>query len=110
MWSKKSWKQPKVSGLYPSMSKSNLANHIKNCISEQITSGCVHSDRTSEFCDIMENIRQESLCDTQCATGLDEQSLLKRVDFLCSLLHDFATGSSTKVDEVDYNEGANCGI
>ncbi|CAI9783009.1 unnamed protein product [Fraxinus pennsylvanica] len=63
------WEQLKVPGLQPSTSKSDLMYHIRNCISEQITSGCVNSNKTSEFWDEMENIKYELLSDTECATG-----------------------------------------
>ncbi|KAL2458227.1 hypothetical protein Adt_46041 [Abeliophyllum distichum] len=62
-------------------------------------------DKASELWDVMENIKQDLLSDTQCAAGLDEESLLKKVDSLCCLLQDPATSSSAKV-----NEAANCGI
>ncbi|KAL2455852.1 hypothetical protein Adt_47075 [Abeliophyllum distichum] len=101
----KSWEQLEVPGLCPSMSMSDLVNHIENCISEQVTSECVPSDKASELWDVMENIKQDLLSDTQCAAGLDEESLLKKVDSLCCLLQDPATSSSAKV-----NEAANCGI
>ncbi|CAA0814692.1 Unknown protein [Striga hermonthica] len=71
----------------PSMSMSDLVNHLENRISEQITCRNLPSARASEFQDMLENIAEVLLNDTQCSTGLDEQSLMKKVNSLCSLLH-----------------------
>ncbi|KAK6156659.1 hypothetical protein DH2020_010907 [Rehmannia glutinosa] len=76
----------KVPGLRPSMSMSDLVNHIENHISEQMTCGSLPSARASECQDMLENISQVLLNDTNCATGLDEKSLMKKVNSLCCLL------------------------
>ncbi|CAI9761025.1 unnamed protein product [Fraxinus pennsylvanica] len=106
----RSWEQLKVPDLHPSVRMSDLENNIGSCISEQVTSGCVPSDKTPEFWDVMENIKRDLLGDTQSTTVLDEKSLLKKVDSLSFLLRDPATSSSAKVEKGNYDEGANCGI
>ncbi|KAL3643026.1 hypothetical protein CASFOL_013841 [Castilleja foliolosa] len=78
----------KVPGLRPSMSMSDLVNHIENHISEQMTCGSLPSAKASECQDMLENIAQVLLNDTQCVTGLDEKSLMKKVNSLCCLLQD----------------------
>ncbi|XP_022867962.1 uncharacterized protein LOC111387625, partial [Olea europaea var. sylvestris] len=93
----RSWEQLKVQDLHPSMLMGDLENHIESCILEQVTTGIVPSDKTPEFWDVMENIKQDLLSDTQSTTFLDEKSLLKKVDSLSSLLQDPGTSSSTKV-------------
>lgn len=98
----KSWESMKVPGLRPSMSMSDLVNHIENCISEQMTSGSLPSEKASECQDMLENIAQVLLSDTHCATGLDEKSLMKKVNSLCCLLQDPVMVSSAQVD------GENC--
>lgn len=75
-------------GLRPSMSMTDLMNHIGNCISEQMTSGSFPSAKASECHEMLENISQILLSDSQCPTGLDERSLMKKVNSLCSLLQD----------------------
>ncbi|KAG8372532.1 hypothetical protein BUALT_Bualt12G0075900 [Buddleja alternifolia] len=100
---RKNFEPLKVSGIRPSMSVSDLVNHIGNCISEQMTSGSLPSDKASECQDMLENITQVWLTDTQHATGLDEKSLMKKVNSLCCLLQDPAVASGAQVDgENDY--------
>ncbi|KAL8040899.1 hypothetical protein ABFX02_10G129900 [Erythranthe guttata] len=84
----------KIQGLRPSMSMSDLVNHIENCISEQMTSGNLPSETASECHDMLENIAQVLLSDNNCATGLDEKSLMKKVNSLCCLLQDPVTASN----------------
>ncbi|CAA2967349.1 Hypothetical predicted protein [Olea europaea subsp. europaea] len=103
----RSWEQLKVQDLHPSMWIHDLENNIGSCISEQVTVGFVPSNKTPEFWDVMENIKQDLLSDTQSTTGLDEKSLLKKVDSLSSLLQDTATSSSAKVEKENYDESAN---
>lgn len=76
------------------MSMTDLVNHIGNCISEQVTSGNLPSAKASECHEMLENISQVWLSDTHCSTGLDERSLMKKVNSLCSLLHDPAMASN----------------
>ncbi|KAL0340190.1 UNVERIFIED_CONTAM: hypothetical protein Sradi_4535800 [Sesamum radiatum] len=95
---RKSWESLKVPGLHPSMSMSDLVNHIGNCISEQMTSGSLPLEKATECQDMLENIAQVMLSDNHCATGLDEKSLMKKVNSLCCLLQDPAIASSSQVD------------
>ncbi|KAG6781540.1 hypothetical protein POTOM_014451 [Populus tomentosa] len=81
------WDQIKVPGLHPSMSMSDLVNHIGHCISEQMTSGnsilCGGDIKSS---DILDEITQYLLGDSQVTSASDEQSLMTRVNSLCCLL------------------------
>ncbi|KAK4415164.1 hypothetical protein Salat_2623600 [Sesamum alatum] len=106
---RKSWESLKVPGLRPSMSMSDLVNHIGNCISEQMTSGSLPLEKASECQDMLENIAQVMLSDTHCATGLDEKSLMKKVNSLCCLLQDPAIASSSQVDGENRHEVADRG-
>lgn len=95
----KSWESLKVAGLHRSMSVTDLVNHIGNRISEQVTSGSLPSAKASECHEMLENISQLLLSDsTHCLAGLDERSLMKKVDSLYSLLQDPAISSSALVD------------
>ncbi|XP_042052043.1 uncharacterized protein LOC121797354 isoform X1 [Salvia splendens] len=101
----KSRESLKVAGLRPSMSVTDLVNHIGNCISEQVTSGSLPSAKASECHEMLENISQLLLSDsTHCLAGLDERSLMKKVDSLCSLLQDPAISSSALVDGENRNQ------
>lgn len=93
-------------GLRPSMSMTDLMSHIGNCISEQMTSGSLPSAKASECHDILDNISQVLLSDSQCSTALDERSLMKKVNSLCSLLQDPAIASSALADGENRNEVA----
>ncbi|KAL2482811.1 hypothetical protein Fot_44255 [Forsythia ovata] len=102
----KNWEQLKLPGLRPAMSVSDLVRH---CISEQMTSGSLPSYEASECQDMLENIAQVLLSDTQSTAGLDEKSLMKRVNSLFCLLQDPATASSAQIyGEIRY-EGTDCG-
>ncbi|XP_057767783.1 uncharacterized protein LOC130988049 isoform X2 [Salvia miltiorrhiza] len=102
----KSWDSLKLPGLRPSMSMTDLVNHIGNCISEQMTSGSLPLAKASECHDMLENISQVLLSDTQCSTGLDERSLMKKVNSLCSLLQDPVIATSALVDGENRNQVA----
>ncbi|XP_050232620.1 uncharacterized protein LOC126681197 [Mercurialis annua] len=81
------WDQIKVPGLHPSISMSDLVNHIGQCISEQITTGNpTISDNNTKNNDILEEITQYLLSDSQLTSTSDEQSLMSRVNSLCCLL------------------------
>lgn len=90
----KSLEPVKVKGLHQSMSMTDLVSHIGNCISEKITAGDIPSHRALECQDILENISQILLSDTQTIQASDEKSLMKRVDSLCCLLQDPAAPSN----------------
>ncbi|XP_044464320.1 uncharacterized protein LOC123194889 isoform X2 [Mangifera indica] len=81
----RNWDQIKVPGLHPSMSMSDFMNHIENCLSDKIT------DRNqpvegSDYRELLEDIAQYLLSDTQLTTASDEKSLMSRVNSLCCLL------------------------
>ncbi|KAL6525400.1 hypothetical protein OROHE_015707 [Orobanche hederae] len=99
----------KVPGVRPSMSMSDLVNHIENRISEQMVSGGFLSAKASECQDMLENIAQVLLNDTQCLTGLDETSLMKKVNSLCCLLQDPVVDSSAQDDGESHCEPAGRG-
>ncbi|KAI4376776.1 hypothetical protein MLD38_014494 [Melastoma candidum] len=82
----RNWDQIKVPGLHPSMSMSDLMNHIGQCISEQMGSGSSSLEDSTECRDLLEDIAQYLLSDSQVATASDEKSLMARVNSLCSLL------------------------
>ncbi|XP_022860988.1 uncharacterized protein LOC111381443 isoform X2 [Olea europaea var. sylvestris] len=105
----KNWEQLNSPGLRPAMSMDDLVNHIGHCISEQLTSGSLPSDEASECQDMLENIAQDLLSDTQSTAGLDEKSLMKKVNSLCCLLQDPATASSAKIDGESQYAGTDCG-
>lgn len=74
-------------GLRPSMSMSDFMNHIEHCLSEQITSGNPNfSVERPEYKDMLEDIAQHLLNDTQVTAASDEKSLMSRVNSLCCLL------------------------
>lgn len=83
----KNWDQIKLPGIHPSMSMSDLMNHIGHCISEQMTSGNQPlSEEGSDCREILEDIAQYLLSDTQLTAASDEKSLMSRVNSLCCLL------------------------
>ncbi|KAL5840110.1 hypothetical protein ACOSQ4_012718 [Xanthoceras sorbifolium] len=83
----KNWDQIKLPGIHPSMSMSDLMNHIGHCISEQITSGNQPMSEEGPGCrEILEDIAQYLLSDTQLTAASDEKSLMSRVNSLCCLL------------------------
>ncbi|KAL2936462.1 L-Threonine dehydratase biosynthetic IlvA [Bienertia sinuspersici] len=77
-----------MQGIRPSMSMTDLVNHIGNCISEQRSSEFPTS--TEEDSDsrnkMLEDITQHLLGDIQFTPCSDEKSLMSRVNSLCSLL------------------------
>ncbi|KDP38724.1 hypothetical protein JCGZ_04077 [Jatropha curcas] len=97
----RNWDQIKVPGLHPSMSMSDLMNHIGNCISEQMTSGNPQfSTGESERQYILEDIAQYLLSDTQLTTSSDEKRLMARVNSLCCLLQkDPASMQNLQINE-----------
>ncbi|CAI0427614.1 unnamed protein product [Linum tenue] len=92
----RNWDQIKVPGLTPSMSMSDLMNHIGNCISGQMNSGNTSSlSADGEECqEILADIAQYLLSDTQNTTSSDEKRLMARVNSLCCLLQKDPTSSS----------------
>ncbi|KAI3423765.1 uncharacterized protein J3R85_010765 [Psidium guajava] len=90
MKANRNWDQMKVPGLHPSMSMSDLMNHIGHCITEQMGSGS-SSDDGLGCQEILEDIAQYLLNDTQSTTASDEKSLMARVNSLCCLLQKDST-------------------
>ncbi|PIA31848.1 hypothetical protein AQUCO_04800029v1 [Aquilegia coerulea] len=79
--------QLKSRELHVSMSMSDLVSHIEHCISEQMTSknpsifgGGLQNE------DVLEEITQYLLSDSQLSSTSDEKSLMSRVNSLCCLL------------------------
>ncbi|KAA8535424.1 hypothetical protein F0562_030435 [Nyssa sinensis] len=101
----RNWEQMKVPGLRQSLSVSDLVNHIGHCISEQMTSGNPPSEKALECQDILENIAQILLGDTQSTAASDDKSLMLRVNSLCCLLQDPATVPNSEVDKESCFEG-----
>jgi hypothetical protein len=78
--------QIKVPGFHPSMSMSDLVNHIEHCIAEQVTSdNSIFSGNKQHRRDILE-ITQYLFSDSQSTSAFDEQSLMSRVNSLCCLI------------------------
>ncbi|KAK1407118.1 hypothetical protein QVD17_38729 [Tagetes erecta] len=82
------WDQIKVPGIHPSMSMSDLVNHIENRITEQrITGDRPLSREEQESLEILEDISQCLFNDSQHgSTASDEKSLMSKVNSLCCLL------------------------
>ncbi|KAJ4792650.1 ATP-dependent DNA helicase [Rhynchospora pubera] len=82
------WEQLNAQGLLKaSMSVDDLVNHLGNCISEQMTSG--NSDLPGNAMppkEMLEDLAQYLLSDTQAASSSDEKSLMARVNSLCCLI------------------------
>jgi hypothetical protein len=69
------------------MSVDDLVNHLGNCISEQMTSG--NSNMPGNLIppkELLEDMAQYLLSDTQAASASDEKSLMARVNSLCCLI------------------------
>ncbi|KAG1327545.1 Pre-rRNA-processing protein IPI3 [Cocos nucifera] len=97
------WHQFKVPGIRPSMSMSDLVNHLGHCISEQINSGnpLLSGDGLTTK-DILEEITQYLLSDSQISSASDEKSLMSRVNSLCCLIQkDAGTAQSLQINSGD---------
>lgn len=99
------WDQIKIPGFHPSISMSDLMNHIGNCISERRTSGTsMISDDDLQAKEILDEITQYLLSDAQFTAASDEKSLMSRVNSLCCLLQDSTVAQNTQAQS---NEGIN---
>ncbi|CAN1223805.1 hypothetical protein LINGRAPRIM_LOCUS812 [Linum grandiflorum] len=77
-----------------SVSMSDLMCHLGNCISEQMNSGNASlAADAEESREILSDIAQYLLSDTQLTTAADEKRLMARVDSLCCLLQKDPTSS-----------------
>nr|XP_029121872.1 uncharacterized protein LOC105049857 isoform X2 [Elaeis guineensis] len=97
----------KVPGIQPSMSMSDLVNHIGYCISEQINSGnpLLYGDNLATK-DVLEEITQYLLSDSQILSSSDERSLMSRVNSLCCLIQkDAGTAQSLQINNGDSAAG-----
>ncbi|XP_010687648.2 uncharacterized protein LOC104901744 [Beta vulgaris subsp. vulgaris] len=93
----KSVEQLIMRGIRPSMSMTDLVNHIGNCISEQMSSEnpeCTEGGSESHT-KMLEDIAQHLLGDVQFTPCSDEKSLMSRVNSLCSLLQKDGTPVQT---------------
>ncbi|XP_039066404.1 uncharacterized protein LOC120212036 isoform X1 [Hibiscus syriacus] len=99
----RNWDQIKVPGLHPSMSMSDLMNHIGHRLSEHMTSENPSSENRPDCQEMLEDIAQYLLSDTQFTTASDEKSLMSRVNSLCCLLQEGTTGSSSQANGENYN-------
>lgn len=116
-----SWDQMQVPGLRPSMSMSDLVNHIENRITKHRTPGDDHplSNEEQESLRILEEISRCLFNDAQYGSSStsDEKSIMSRVDSLCCLLqkdpatiHDLKGGNETETGngqlmvEMGFNE------
>ncbi|CAO2823071.1 unnamed protein product [Amaranthus hypochondriacus] len=92
----KSVEQLIMQGIRPSMSMTDLVNHIGNCISEQMSSeNPQFTENGSESRKMLEDIAQHLLGDFQFTPCSDEKSLMSRVNSLCSLLQKDGTPVQT---------------
>ncbi|KAJ6362147.1 hypothetical protein OIU78_002535 [Salix suchowensis] len=105
----RNWDQIKVPGLHHSMSMTDLMNHIGNCISEQMTLGNQPFSADGPECrDILEDITQCLLSDTQQTTSSDEKRIMARVNSLCCLLQkDPASTQNLQVNGESFFEESN---
>ncbi|XP_021747262.1 uncharacterized protein LOC110713110 isoform X2 [Chenopodium quinoa] len=79
--------QIKLPGLNPSMSVGDLVNHIGDCISEQIRSDNPSlSINEPQKWEILDEITQYLLNDSQTLTNSDEKRIMSKVNSLCCLL------------------------
>ncbi|XP_011034582.1 PREDICTED: uncharacterized protein LOC105132669 isoform X2 [Populus euphratica] len=94
----------KVPGLHPSISMSDLVNQIGHCISEQMTSGNFSlSGGDIKSSDILDEITQYLLGDSQAMSASDEQSVMSSVNSLCCLLQkDPATAWDLQAKSLSY--------
>lgn len=101
----KSVEQLIMQGIRPSMSMTDLVNHIGNCISEQMSSeNPQFTENGSESRKMLEDIAQHLLGDFQFTPCSDEKSLMSRVNSLCSLLQKDGTPVQTfEVTEEEKN-------
>ncbi|PIA45980.1 hypothetical protein AQUCO_01600322v1 [Aquilegia coerulea] len=90
--------QLKVPGIHPSMSMSDLVSHIGNCISEQMTSGNPLFSDGLQNNNMLDDIAQYLLSDSQHASTSDEKSLMSRVNSLCCLLQKDPTTQNSHVN------------
>ncbi|XP_076939668.1 uncharacterized protein LOC143608535 isoform X2 [Bidens hawaiensis] len=98
------WDQIKVPGIQPSMSMSDLVNHIENRITEKrTTTNHPFSREEQESLEILEDISQCLFNDSQYGST-DEKSVLSKVNSLCCLLQKDPTTFQDLEPKTDGNE------
>ncbi|XP_038879516.1 uncharacterized protein LOC120071357 isoform X2 [Benincasa hispida] len=104
----RNWEQIKVPGIHPSVSMSDLVNHIGHHITEQMASTKTPfvDNGSEEYQSMLDDIAQYLLSDNQLSAASDEVSLMSRVDSLCCLLQKEPVQSSQTNGE-NCVEGAN---
>lgn len=103
------WDQIKVPGLHPSMSMSDLMNHIGSCLTDQMTSGNPSSENRPDCQEMLEEMAQYLLSDSQFTTASDEKSLMSRVNSLCCLLQKDNTAATNSQANGENYEGPESG-
>lgn len=101
------WDQIKVPGMNPSMSMSDLVNHIENRITEQRTStNHPLSREEQESLEILEDISRCLFNDAQFGSSTsDEKSVMSKVNSLCCLLQKDPTTFQDLNPKTDYENG-----
>ncbi|KAI7731853.1 hypothetical protein M8C21_032217 [Ambrosia artemisiifolia] len=98
------WDQIKVPGIHPSMSMSDLVNHIENRITEQRTGNHPLSQEEQESLEILVDISQYLFNDGEYgSTTSDEKSILSKVNSLCCLLQKDPTNFQDLEPKTDRN-------
>lgn len=98
----RSWDQIKVPGLHQSMSMGDLMSHIGSCLSEQMATSNQSFGNISGNHEMLEEIAQYLLSDTQFTTPSDEKCLMSRVNSLCCLLQkDMSTTTNLQTSGED---------
>ncbi|KNA22839.1 hypothetical protein SOVF_030470 [Spinacia oleracea] len=92
----------KLPGLHPSMSVGDLVNHIGDCISEQMRSDNpnLSIDEPRKW-EILEEMTQYLLNDSQTLTSSDENCIMSRVNSLCCLLQKDDVGAQNAQARVE---------
>lgn len=92
-----------VPGLHPSMSMSDLVNHIENRITKNRTPSDQHplSHEEQESLNILEDISRCLFNDSQYTSTSDEKSIMSRVNSLCCLLQKDPTTVNDLKDETE---------
>ncbi|PSS08362.1 CCR4-associated factor 1 like [Actinidia chinensis var. chinensis] len=93
-----------------SMSMSDLVKHIVHCISEQMTSEKSSGFKEAlESQDMLENIEEILLSDTQFNAITDQRKLMSRVNSLCCLLQEPTSTPNKPVGGESHSEGRDDG-
>ncbi|KAJ6846178.1 uncharacterized protein M6B38_279045 [Iris pallida] len=101
------WDQIKVPGLQSSVSVSDLVNHVRDCMSGQTTprNPLMPTDSSLNK-DVLEELTQCLLSDSQVTSASDEQSLMLRVNSLCCLIQKDPPSAQTLHIDCDISAGS----